>query len=78
MEKNALINAWKMGAEAIKKGYEKFGKDPKEKLMTLAREQMEMIADKRPNKSKTTQEQMNEMQLEMWNYLDKVARTGEL
>lgn len=77
-KKNELIEIWKAGAKMIAFAYEMHLENPKTKLMQLAREQMEMIANQKPNKELSAREQMNEEQKELIDYLGKVAETGEL
>lgn len=76
--KNAFIETWKAGANAIAKAYEMYGQDYKEKLKELAQEQVEKIEESRPNKDLPAYKQMNEEQKEFMKYLFKVSETGEI
>ena len=82
---NALIEEWKKSA---KKVYESetqylkcFGEKEEEREYTykyLATKQIELIEGSKPDKEKTIEEQLNELQKECYEYLKKVANTGEL
>lgn len=61
---NKYIKAWKDGAKLIIKG--------------LANDQLRLIEENRPNKDKEVTEQINNEQLELLQYLQKVAETGKL
>lgn len=82
---NNLIEKWK---ENVKKIYESETKlmeylnlPEEQRTFTysyLATRQMYLIGERRPDKNKTTEEQLNELQKEMWKYLQKVVETNEL
>ncbi len=77
-ESNLFIKTWKTGATAIVTAYEMYGQNPKEELKNLAKQQLQQLDATRPKKEKTLEEQCNKDQLELVNYLKKVAETGEM
>lgn len=84
MEKtNNLIETWMIGAKAMIEAYEKLHPGEtnlaKEKLQTLAKSQLEMINDARPNQNLPLEEQnMTQDHKEFIEFIKKVAETGEL
>lgn len=80
MEKtdNLLINLWTFGAKSIVEAYRVLGEDPTERLKDLAKEQLALLDESAPNKNKTVEEQLSDAQRECYEYLKKVAETGEL
>lgn len=75
---NKYVQAWKMGANAIKGAYELFEKDASQRIKELAEQQKELILTSCPNKELNPYEQMNEEQKQFIDYLNKVIKTGEL
>lgn len=74
---NNLIITWHTGAELIALTSAKTKQEKKETIKTLAKEQLKLLEETRPNKEKTLKEQLNKEQLELVNYLEDVAETGE-
>lgn len=77
MEKtnNKLIQAWQFGASLVILSTNE--QKPTEQVQELAKTQINMLNETRPNKEKTLKEQLNNEQLELLNYLEKVVETGE-
>lgn len=74
---NNLIMTWHTGAELIALVSAKSKQEKIETIKTLAKEQIKLLEETRPNKEKTLKEQVNKEQLELVNYLEEVAETGE-
>lgn len=77
MEKNTLIETWKMGASLILLNAPK-NYNIQELLKDLASTQLDMLREDRPDKEKTLEENCNEEQLELVKYLNKVKEKGTL
>lgn len=80
MEKtnNVLIDLWTFGAKSILEAYIILGENPTERIKDLAKEQLALLEESAPNKNKTIEQQLNDTQRECYEYLKKVAETGEL
>lgn len=75
---NLLIAEWKAGASLIILGINAVDKDSKQIIKNLARNQLNMLWETRPNKNLPLEEQVNQDQKELIDYLTKVAETGEI
>lgn len=82
---NKLIEEWQRTAKKVQESetaYLKcFNMKEEERTYTykyLASRQLELLEATKPDKEKDITEQMNHLQKECYNYLKKVAETGEL
>lgn len=82
---NKLIKTWKISAKAVYDAetlyMKNLGLSEEERTYTysyLAKRQIEMIKESMPNKTKPIKEQLNDIQKEAWEYLEKVAETNEI
>lgn len=81
-KKNKLIETWKKyythWCKKVNKKQLLRPHEVKEKLKDFAQQQLEQIEQTRPDKTRTAEDQANEVQLEFINYIKYVLQTGEL